>query len=249
MNYQQMARDATNLVQQASQIACDLQQNGLQISKKQDGSTVTNADIACEKIIVEGLRKLYPHIPVISEEEHSAGNLVTKQSSFWLIDPIDSTSAYASGSDEYAICVGLITQGKPVLGIVGAPGKHQTYVGIVEDYTSYGVDTQGNQQLISVRKRDPFNIVAVESPSSVSYKMDTDNVSYVRVNSAIKFAWVAQGWADVYIRNSWLSEWDIAAGHALVLAAGGAMTDIKGQAISYDNPGLISPPFIATGKI
>lgn len=248
MNYQQMAIDATNLVQQASQIARDLQQNNLQINKKQDGSMVTNADIACEKIIVEGLRKLYPHIPVISEEEHSAGNLVAKQSSFWLIDPIDSTSAYARGSNEYAICVGLIHQGKPVLGIVGAPGQHQTYVGIVEDHTSYSVDAQGNKQTISVRKRDALNIVAVESPASISYKLDTDNVSYVRVNSAIKFAWVAQGWADSYVRDSWLSEWDIAAGHALVLAAGGSMTDIKGQPISYDNDWLISPPFIAVGK-
>lgn len=248
MNYTQIAIDATHLVQQASQIARDIQKHGMQINKKRDGSTVTNADIACEKIIVEGLRKLYPHIPVISEEEHSSGIFVPKQDSFWLIDPIDSTSAYATGSDQYAICVALIQEGQPMLGIIGAPGKNQTYVGIVADQTSYRVDDQGNRQDIQVRQRDPFNIVAVESPHGMSYKMATPNVTYVQVNSAIKFAWVAQGSADVYMRNSWLSQWDIAAGHALVLAAGGTMTDIKGQAIIYDSPGLIAPAFVAGGK-
>lgn len=249
MNYQQIAEYATHLAHKASEATQYVRKTNLQAQKKKDGSTVTNGDLASEQIIVEGLRQQYSDIPIVSEEEYSSNPQFVKHERFWLIDPIDSTSAYVRGSDEYAICMGLVENNKPVVGIIAAPAQGIVHVGIVPDKISYCIDRLGQRIDIQTRLRDPFNIVAVESPASARVRLPWDNITYVGIHSAIKFTWVAQGQADVYARGDWLSEWDIAAGDAIVKAAGGTFTDHQGNTVLYGNPGFLASPFIAQGRV
>jgi 3'(2'), 5'-bisphosphate nucleotidase len=249
MNYQQIAEYATHLAHKASEATQYVRKTNLQAQKKKDGSTVTNGDLASERIIVEGLRQQFPDIPVVSEEEYSQNPQFVKHERFWLIDPIDSTSAYVRGSDEYAICMGLVENNKPVLGVIAAPALNTVHVGIVPEMISYCIDTQGIRSITQTRLRDPRSMVAVESPASARVTIPGDNITYVSVHSAIKFTWVAQGMADIYARRDWLSEWDIAAGDAIVIAAGGTFTDHQGNTILYGNPGFLASPFVAQGRV
>ena len=248
LNYDKLISSVTEMSFEASDAVRKIQLRGSQNRFKRDHSVVTNGDIASEKIILSQLRKLTPHIPVFSEEElySNPNQLIPK--TLWLVDPIDGTNGYSRGEPNYAICVALVENGRATLGVIACPSYHTVHVGCVRDHHAHVTDVSGVQTDIHVRKIDPHNVISVHGAQSqpVTF-MNYENVTQIKISSAVKFCMVADGRADIYVRNALLNEYDIAAGDALVHAAGGRMTDIRNCVITYGNQGLLSPAFIAQG--
>jgi 3'(2'), 5'-bisphosphate nucleotidase len=246
---------AVKLVEDAAITVRDLVDGGYQVYRKQDGSQVTSVDYASEKIILEGLRQNFPDIPIISEEEYCEGKSPTTVGNiYWSIDSIDGTSSMIAGRDEFAICVALIKNGTPILGVIGIPMTYETYWGNVEDKTAWKKDTKGVTK-IHTRDIPKDKAVIVHSRTTPSewigksWKNPSKVWEYVSVSSALKFCMIADGSADYYYRGSALNEWDVAAGHALVTAAGGSMTHNNGTPIFYGNKGFFVGGFIASGEV
>lgn len=247
-----MADRVAALVAQVGTVLLDLRSQGLQHWNKSDGSVVTNADIKSEQLIQQGLRHHFPHIPFVGEEGLANGTADSPGEQFWLVDPVDSTSSYLRGSDEFAICVALVEHGVPTLGVIGAPAWNKVFVGIVPTQASYKL-VGSHKQVISCRvcpHSDPVVMVS----SNMGFDPDAPDprippqAEFVKMNSALKFVQVAQGEADFYPRGDRLGEYDVAAGDALVRAAGGSCTDWNQQRLVYTGlGGVYLPPFVCSG--
>lgn len=232
-------------------------QGDIALRAKADASPVTAADDAAERLILDGLKRLSPAIPVVSEEAVSRGEVPSlgapdRRGRFWLVDPLDGTKEFIAGRDEFTINIALIEQGKPRLGVVHAPARDETYWGIVGE-GAYGQTGAARPRPISARRAPADGIVALVSRSHRSPEGDaflkTQPVkAEVSVGSALKFCIVARGKADLYPRFNRTMEWDTAAGHAVLEAAGGAVTTLDGQPLAYGKPGFANPGFIARGR-
>jgi len=214
------------------------------LGKKIDGSVVSDADTLADGIIAEGLMRLAPDVPVLSEERtHLAAR--PYRNSFFLIDPLDGTREFVSGTDEFTVNIALVTRGEPVLGIVAAPALGTVWRGIVgrgaerlqaaKDATAYGAP-----EPIRTRPRPGPSApwIAAVSRSHCDSRTEAfiaDRPGAIRqaLGSSIKFCRVAEGGADIYPRLSPTSEWDVAAGHAVVTAAGGLVTSGDGRPLRF----------------
>lgn len=249
INYNNLSQALVEISYQASAAVRQIQLEGMNPRFKKDHSVVTDGDVASERIILPQLRKLTAHIPVISEEELVTNPHVPIPRTLWLVDPIDGTSNYVKGGSEYAICIALVVQGRAMLGAIACPAHDSVHVGIVPHAQAWRSEKQRSPTQIHVRRRDPSNVVSVHGRSSwPAHLPNYSHVSHVPISSAMKFCMVADGRADVYMRQSRLNEYDIAAGDALVHAAGGSMTSLLNQQLTYGNPGLLSNSFIAQGS-
>jgi 3'(2'), 5'-bisphosphate nucleotidase len=223
---------------------------------KADQSPVTSADEASEEVILKGLAQILPAIPVIAEE--SAGSNQGKlDRSFLIVDPLDGTREFLAGRDEYTVNLAIVTRGVPIAGIIAAPKRGQVWRGIgglkAERLRLLKRGTD-RPQAIRTRRWPGAEAVAVTSRSHFDADTDQFLVSLGSParhpsGSAIKFCQVAEGNADVYARLSPTCEWDVAAGHALIVAAGGVMTNGKGSALAYGraDDNFRVPAFIAWG--
>ena len=234
----------TKLAVEAGVAILAINRNTMGLGKKIDGSVVSDADNLADAIIAEGLAKLAPDIPVLSEERtHLAAR--PYRDSFFLIDPLDGTREFVTGTDEFTVNIALVTRGEPVLGIVVAPALGTVWRGIIgigaerllvtKDTTVYGAPTPirtrphpgpGAPWVVSVSRShgDPRTEAFIaERPGSIRQVL----------GSAIKFCRVAEGGADIYPRLSPTSEWDVAAGHAIVTAAGGLVTSGLGELLKF----------------
>jgi len=224
--------------------------------KKADQSPVTAADEASEAMILHGAGRLLPAIPVISEESADADQRPL-DGSFLIVDPLDGTREFLAGRDEFTVNLAIITRGAPIAGIIAAPKRGQIWRGIAGvkaerlRLTNSGVD---QPQAIRTRRWPRQGAVAAISRSHFDANTDAFLASLgsparYTSGSAIKFCRVAEGDADVYPRLATTCEWDVAAGHALIVAAGGVVTDGKGLPLAYgraaDN--FRVPAFIAWG--
>ena len=209
---------------------------------KIDLSPVTNADEASEAILHDGLAQLLPGVPIVAEERVAAGESPEAASEFWLVDPLDGTREFLSGGQEFAINIALIRDGLAEFGAIYAPalgvlyaGWHSTALRIA--LAPGGAFDRTKAAPIKVRPRPPRLVVAVSRshPDAATDKyIATLSVERRLVmGSALKFAAVAEGTADAYPRFLPLREWDVAAGHALVVAAGGAVQSPDGAALRY----------------
>jgi 3'(2'), 5'-bisphosphate nucleotidase len=225
----------------------------MKVDGKLDGSPVTEADLAADRIIAEGLARLVPAIPALSEERvHLASPPYV--GSFFLIDPLDGTKEFVAGRSEFTVNLALVINGTPLLGIVGAPALGLIWRGLV----GRGAErlTGGKAEPIHTRpapKRGDRWIAAVSrshGDSRTEAFIDA-RPGAVRqtLGSAVKFGRVAEGLVDIYPRLAPTSEWDIAAGHAIVTAAGGKVTDSHGAALRFGRgrKDFIVPEFIAWG--
>ena len=224
------------------------------VHRKRDGSPVTEADLAAEAAIRDGLARVAPALPMISEEqaEGEAPRVVGR--SYALVDPLDGTREFIAGSDEYAINIAVMIDGRPVLGIVAAPALGLIWRGIVgqgAERVAFTADGQlAGPQPIQGRKRPPQDLVAVISrshldPKTKAYLDALPGVRLVPCGSAVKFGRIAEGSADLYARLSPVRDWDAAAGQALVEAAGGSMRAPDGQPLRYGTAECIIPSFLA----
>ena len=225
------------------------------VHRKRDGSPVTEADLAAEAAIRDGLARVAPSLPFVSEEQAEGGappHAVGR--TYALVDPLDGTREFIAGSEEYAINIAVMIDGRPILGVIAAPALGLIWRGIVgkgAECIAFTTDGQlAEPQPIHGRKRPAQDLVAVTSRSHLDAKTKAylDGLSVARrlpCGSAIKFGRIAEGSADLYPRLSPVHDWDAAAGHALVEAAGGSVRTPDGQPLRYGTAERIIPGFIA----
>lgn len=222
---------------------------GFEKSQKADHSPVTEADIAANQLIVNALSAITPEIPVVAEEDEvlSSGG----HSLFWLVDPLDGTRSFVRGEKEFTVNLGLIHEGLPILGVIYVPAQDILYYGATGQgaYRSMG---GAAAEKIAVRTPAADGLVVVRSQSHPS-KATQDYLNTLKVkelisgSSSIKFCQVAEGSADIYPRFGRTMEWDTAAGHAILNAAGGRVETADGKPFTYGKPGFENPAFIAFG--
>ncbi|MCX7381225.1 MAG: 3'(2'),5'-bisphosphate nucleotidase CysQ [Alphaproteobacteria bacterium] len=245
---------AFDLAQQAGAKILEVRARGFDVTRKSDASPVTEADHAAEAVIVAGLRAATPDIPVVAEEEVAGGHLPEHGAAFWLVDPLDGTREFSAGRDEFAVCIGLVRNGRAVLGVVGAPAQGELFGGIV------GVGawkrSAAGQVAISTREIPAEGMAVVASrhdaddPRLAPYLEGRKIASLLNIGSALKFCRVAEGIADLYPRFGRTMEWDTAAAQAVVEAAGGAVLVANtGAPFSYGKAGWENPGFICWGRL
>ena len=223
---------------------------GFDVEAKSDRSPVTEADRAAELIILAALARAAPGVPVIAEEEVAAGRIPTHGDTYFLVDPLDGTKEFVRGGEDYTVNIGLIENGLPRLGVVFAPATGRLHGGIVGE--GAWVDPGSRRTPISTRPRGA-GIAAVASKShltqsTIDYlEAAVGACDYVSVGSSLKFCLVAEGQADIYPRLSPTSEWDTAAGHAVLLAAGGRVDGLDGDPLAYGKTAFLNRGFVATG--
>lgn len=217
--------------------------------EKADGSPVTLADEAAERIILPRLRELTPEIPVVSEEEVAAGiGPATVGHRFWLVDPLDGTKEFLKRNGEFTVNIALIEDGQPVLGIVVAPALGQTYLGAAG--RAVLADAEG-ERAIACRAVPPEGLTVVGSRSHAdtaameAFLHGRRVAAFRAAGSSLKLCLIAAGEADLYPRFGPTMEWDIAAGHAVLVAAGGCVTQLDGSPFTYGKPGFRNPFFVA----
>jgi 3'(2'), 5'-bisphosphate nucleotidase len=233
--------------------------SGFTVRDKADMSPVTQADEAAEKIILEDLASIAPGVPVVAEEAVAAGKVPIVAERFFLVDPLDGTREFVSQRDEFTVNVALIEAGAPVLGVVFAPARRELFWGDVHAGKAGRIDADPDGTMpsfgvsICARKPPAGGLTAVASRSHRTPETDTLLANYPvtefrSIGSSLKFCLVAAGEADIYPRIGTTMEWDTAAGQAVLVAAGGSVSDLEGAPFRYGKPGFKNGNFIARGR-
>ena len=222
------------------------------VRAKADASPVTAADEAAEAVILAHLAELTPEIPVVAEETVASGHVPDlDEGPFWLVDPLDGTKEFLSKNGEFTVNIALIEGREPILGVVLAPARGQAWWG-ARGKGATARDADGRTRAISVRKAPAGGLVAIASRSHRDAEtqafLDRAGVAEcISAGSSLKFCLVAEGKADLYPRFGRTMEWDVAAGHSVLSAAGGRVTTRDGAPFLYRKPGFENPAFIARG--
>lgn len=239
------------IAQAAGAVVMRHYQAGCDAREKADRSPVTDADEEAEKLILEQLGQAFPGVPVVAEEQAAAGIILEPGSHFFLVDPVDGTKEFVKHSGEFTVNIGEILDGRPVAGVVLAPAIDRMFVG-KEGEGAFEVGG-GAIRAISARLPAADGMIAVSSRSHPDARTDQFLKSLpikgqTNAGSSLKFCLVAAGEADIYPRAGQTMEWDTAAGHAVLTAAGGKVTTWDGQPLTYGKPGFFNSPFIARGR-
>ena len=218
---------------------------------KSDGSPVTEADTRAERVILDGLAACAPDVAVVAEESAAAGNVPDVDGRpFFLVDPLDGTREFARRTDEFTVNIALVEDGVPTAGVVHVPALDETYW-TAGDARAWRSRRGGAAERIACRRADR-RLVALASRSHRSAETDAwlerfEIAEIVSAGSSLKFCRIAEGVADLYPRLGRTMEWDIAAGHAIVGAAGGSVETLDGEPLVYGKPGFENPYFVARG--
>ncbi|WP_435085036.1 3'(2'),5'-bisphosphate nucleotidase CysQ [Candidatus Pelagibacter bacterium nBUS_33] len=235
----------------AGDLSISLREKGLKKKIKSDNTPVSNGDLEVNKFITKKIFEITPDIPIVSEET-SDNKDSTELKDFWLVDPIDGTYDYINGLEEFTINAGLIIDNKPAAGLIYAPAKKRMFY-------SYGPGnafelTDGKtinlSSKISKNKR-PIKFISYSNkikPEIQKIYQDIGVVENVRMKSSLKFCVVAADEYDGYVAEPRAYEWDIAAGHAILIHSGGTVTDFNGSEILYGKKDLKNPSLILKSK-
>jgi 3'(2'), 5'-bisphosphate nucleotidase len=226
---------------------------GVETRLKQDRTPVTVADEAAEALILPALRALAPAIPSVAEEATAHGGVpeIDRQAPFFLVDPLDGTREFLHGSGEFTVNIALIEKGRPVLGVVHLPALATTYAGGPEG-ASFAVGE--TRQPIAARPKPAGGVIVLASRSHNEgddldrYLAEMHVAERIAAGSSLKFCRIAEGLADLYPRFGRTMEWDTAAGHAVLAAAGGHVVTTAGDPLTYGKAGFVNPNFIARGN-
>lgn len=216
---------------------------------KDDASPVTAADERAEAVLIPALARLTPGVPVVAEEAVAAGRGAQVGTLFWLVDPLDGTREFISRNGEFTVNVALIEDGRPTLGLVLAPALGRLFAG-AQDVGAFVEDAQG-RRAIACRKppRQGLTVLASRShgdAAALDAFLAGRKVAALRhAGSSLKLCLIAAGEADLYPRLARTMEWDIAAGDAVLRAAGGMVTTLAGAPLTYGKPGFENPHFVA----
>jgi 3'(2'), 5'-bisphosphate nucleotidase len=240
--------DIITLANDASALLHNYFSAALTVSFKEDKSPVTKADTDANQLIVERLFRITPTIPIIAEESCNSAEIPPR---FWLVDPLDGTRAFVKGVPEFSVNIGLIENNAPMFGVLAIPMRNEIYVGGTT-ITAQKISADGARKKIHTRTPSIDGLHVVKSASHPSQKMqaylDTLNISKVEgLSSALKFALLAEGSADIYPRFGRTMEWDTAAGQAILEAAGGSICTADGNPFLYGKPNYENEGFIARG--
>lgn len=241
-------------VETASAEILAIYRRGFTVRTKADASPVTEADEAAERILLPRLAALLPNVPVISEEAQCGPSALTSGGEqFWLVDPLDGTKEFVAHRDEFTVNVALIEAGRPVLGVVAAPAFGTVFTGSGPG-TAKGGTLGAPLKPIAARAVPPEGATVLTSRSHENSRRVAGYLTGVwvakrdLVGSSLKFCRIAEGTADLYPRFGPTSEWDTAAGHAVLEAAGGSVTTLDGRPLRYGKERFLNSGFIARGR-
>jgi 3'(2'), 5'-bisphosphate nucleotidase len=243
---------AAGLATEAGAAIMAIRDRGFQVQHKADRSVVTEADHAAEAIIVAGLRAALPGCTIVAEEEVAAGKVTAATRVVWLVDPLDGTREFTGGGDDFAVNIGLVRDGRPVLGIVGVPATGEIFGGIVGEGAWRQKD--GVRSMIAVRTPPLAGLTVVASryhgnqTQLDAFLGGRAVAEVVNFGSSLKFCRVADGRADLYPRFGRTMEWDTCAPQAVLEAAGGSVLTLDGRPLGYAKPGWDNPHFVCWGK-
>lgn len=240
-NVKAIARDAGNAIMTVYQRA------NVEVQHKNDNSPVTQADLAAHHVICEGLRALPTQYPILSEESCDIRWAERRQwSRYWLVDPLDGTKEFIKRNGEFTVNIALIENGEPILGVVYAPVLEAMYTG-ERDRGAFL-----NDQPINVTAEAPATLRVVgsrshPSPDTLDWLKALDKpYRLIPMGSSLKLCRIAEGEADLYPRLGPTSEWDTAAAHAVLSAAGGEVVTLEGEPLRYNQKDdYLNPHFIA----
>ena len=249
----------SGLARQAGAVVMAVYATGFAVRGKADASPVTEADERAEAVILAGLAALTPGIPVVAEEAVAGGvKPDVSGGRFWLVDPLDGTREFISGNGEFTVNIALIEHGLPVLGVVFAPALGGAGGRLFAGATGQGAWVEDGQGQRAIRCRAPpaegLTVLASRSHSNATalqaFLSGRRVARLTNAGSSIKLCLLAEGKADLYPRHGRTMEWDIAAGHAVLVAAGGNVLTLDGHGpLGYGKPGFENPNFFACGLL
>ena len=251
MEVKKIVEDLIDTFLKAGELSLSLREKGLTKEIKSDNTPVSNGDIEVNKFITKKISEITPNIPIISEESSDNKNN-SKLKDFWLVDPIDGTYDYINDLEEFTINAGLIINNKPIAGLINVPAKKRMFY-------SYG---KGNAYELSNGKTINLSTKNIENNKSIKFISYSNKIKpeiqkiyndigvadNIKMKSSLKFCVVAAGEYDGYVAEPRAFEWDIAAGHAILEASGGTITDFDGNEILYGKKDLKNPSIILKSK-
>lgn len=254
------------LAQEAGALIMSYYCAGVKSEQKADKSPVTIADRAAEDLLTRGIAAHFGGIQIIGEEACAKAVPTHIEEQFFLLDPLDGTSSFINNNRDFTVNIGLIDGGQPQIGIIYAPAYELLYYGAIDRTTQKSEafmlrltpdEAVNLEQAQSIRTRtpDPAGIIVMASKNHRSEKTDTfvERLTVKKLlptGSSLKLCRVAEGAGDIYPRHSDTMEWDIAAGHAILEAAGGQIYDLQQNQLRYGklDEGLKNPHFIAASR-
>lgn len=246
----ELLEQVTEISRLAGHAIMDIYRQGIEVTSKDDDSPLTQADLASHAIILKKLHELTPRTPCLSEEAADI-DFATRSGwrEYWLIDPLDGTKEFIKRNGEFTVNIALIRDHEPVLGVVHIPVSEESFCG-GENLGAWRVDDQGQKSAIRVRSTRAYPLIVVGSRSHANprleqYLQQLGEHELISMGSSLKFCVVAEGKADFYPRLGPTSEWDTAAAHAVVLAAGGKVVQLDGRPLRYNlKDSLLNPEFL-----
>jgi 3'(2'), 5'-bisphosphate nucleotidase len=223
-----------------------------EVIQKSDQTPVTAADLASERIIVDRLTAAFPDIPIVSEETAPEDGFKPPAARFWCVDPLDGTKEFIAKNGEFCVCIGLVEDGRPVLGVVHGPARGVTYAAHGRG-TAVRIKDGGAAEKIGARVPPGDGIVVIHSRTNASSRRLAEYFQGRAIRertscgSALKFGVLAAGEADLYPRFGTTMEWDTAAGQAILEAAGGSVVRVEGGPLAYGKHDLKNDAFLAWG--
>ena len=221
---------------------------------KADLSPVTDADEAANQLIIRELANLTHTTPIIAEESITPAEAphLSDNKTFWLVDPLDGSKEFISGMDEYTVNIALVVENTPALGVVYVPAKNTLYWG-GREIGSFRQENRADPSRLQARKTPKKGATVIISRSHFTsetkhWLSDKRIADTVMAGSSLKFCRIAEGAADLYPRLGPTMEWDIAAGHAILMGAGGRVETVDGATLRYGKPDFKNPHFIARGR-
>ena len=243
-----------DICREAGSAIMDVYRGDIQVDTKQDQSPLTDADRASHDIIVKRLRENFPEIPILSEEGRDISfEARSCWEQFWLVDPLDGTKEFIKKNGEFTVNIALIEENRPVLGVIYVPAKNLLYWGGEEQpaMLQTGFAPPRPIQARKVDSQEGLTVVMSRShpsPELQDYLTGICIAEKLPVGSSLKFCVIAEGRADLYPRLGSTMEWDIAAGHAILEAAGGQVRKVDGGRLAYNKRDLLNPHFVASGR-
>jgi 3'(2'), 5'-bisphosphate nucleotidase len=240
------------IAKKAGETIMQIYKKDFSVEVKEDQSPLTEADLASHHLICDELNKLYPDIPILSEESADSFNLADENAYFWCVDPLDGTKEFIKKNDEFTINIALIQNQQAILGVIGVPAKNSVYAAVKGEGA---FKQQGNNELqkIRVKPQDPYHLTFAVSRSHLDdhtkAMVDEYDAGMLQAGSALKLAYVAEGLVDVYPRFGPTMLWDVAAGQCVIEEAGGQVLWAEHQQpMTYNTNHMKNDSFIAMNE-
>jgi 3'(2'), 5'-bisphosphate nucleotidase len=240
------------IAKQAGEKIMQIYQKDFSVEVKEDQSPLTEADLASHHLICVKLSKLYPDIPILSEESADTFKLQDENACYWCVDPLDGTKEFIKKNDEFTVNIALIQNQQPILGVIGVPAKNLVYAAVKAE-GAFKQQDDNELQKIQVKPQDPDHLIFAVSRSHLDDQtkkmVDEYQAQMLQAGSALKLAYVAEGLVDVYPRFGPTMLWDVAAGQCLIEEAGGEVLWADNHhPMTYDIHHMKNDSFIAMNK-